>query len=162
MTMYTKTTDFKTFLSKRDVSTFMCTSQFRVRPFGLSVTGRSNLLSSVSSSTWRKENHVKRTNLAVVLNNRIKCAAKQIWNFTVVRPCLDFNCRLPYNFDRWFITTDRTRRCLLVEHNLRICTALQTGRKRFQFPMVSLEYLLTQSFRQHHSTGIKSASNRNE
>jgi len=59
VTIYTKTTYFKAFLSKCDVSTLRCNSQFRARPFELSVTERSNLLPSVSSSTWRTENQWK-------------------------------------------------------------------------------------------------------
>jgi len=124
VTIYTKTTHIKVFLSKCDVSTLTCTSQLRPRPFELSVTARSNLSPSVSSSTWRTENHVKRANLKAELNNKMKCATTQIWNFKEVRPCLEFNSRIQYNFVTWFIT----RSCLLVEHYLRICIALQIRR----------------------------------
>ena len=41
-------------------------------------------------------------------------------------------------------------------------TALQAGRSRVQFLMVSLEFFLTQSFRPHYDPGVNSASNRNE
>ena len=41
-------------------------------------------------------------------------------------------------------------------------TALQAGRSRVRFPMVSLEFSLTQSFRPHYGPGVDSMSNRNE
>jgi hypothetical protein len=40
-------------------------------------------------------------------------------------------------------------------------TALQTGRSRDRFPMVSLEFSLTYSFRSHFGPGVDSASNQN-
>jgi len=42
-------------------------------------------------------------------------------------------------------------------------TALQVGRSRVRFPMVSLDFFsLTRSFRPHYGPGVDSASNRNE
>jgi len=41
-------------------------------------------------------------------------------------------------------------------------TALQAGRSRVRFPMVSLEFSLTKSFRPDYGSGVDSASNRNE
>ena len=41
-------------------------------------------------------------------------------------------------------------------------TALQTGRSRVRFPMVSLEFCIPQSFRLHYDSGVNSASNGNE
>jgi hypothetical protein len=40
--------------------------------------------------------------------------------------------------------------------------ALQAGRSRVQFPMVSLEFSFTQTFRPHYGPGVDSASNRTE
>ena len=43
------------------------------------------------------------------------------------------------------------------------CTALQTGRSRVRFPLVSLEIFIDiKSFRSHYGPGVDSASNRNE
>ena len=42
-------------------------------------------------------------------------------------------------------------------------TAIQAGRSRVRFPMVSLDFFsLTQSFRPHYGPGVDAASNRNE
>ena len=41
-------------------------------------------------------------------------------------------------------------------------TALQVGRSRVRFPMVSLEFFIDISFRPHCGPGVDSASNRNE
>jgi hypothetical protein len=41
-------------------------------------------------------------------------------------------------------------------------TVLQAGRSRFRFPMVSLDFSLTQSFRPHYGPGVDLASNRNK
>ena len=41
-------------------------------------------------------------------------------------------------------------------------TALQAGRSRIRYPMVSLEFSLTSSLRPRHGLGVESASNRNE
>jgi hypothetical protein len=41
-------------------------------------------------------------------------------------------------------------------------TALQAGRSRVRFPMVSLDFSLTYSFQPYHGPGFDSESNRNE
>jgi len=41
-------------------------------------------------------------------------------------------------------------------------TALQAGRSRLWFPMVSLKFFIYIFFRPHYGPGIDSASNRNE
>ena len=41
-------------------------------------------------------------------------------------------------------------------------TALQAGRWRVRFPVVSLEFLIDLNFRPHYGPGVDSASNRNE
>jgi len=41
-------------------------------------------------------------------------------------------------------------------------TALQAGRSRVRFPMVSLDFFIAISFWPHYGPGVDSASNRNE
>jgi len=43
-----------------------------------------------------------------------------------------------------------------------LSTALQTGRSRVPFPMVSLEFFIDIILRPHYGRGVDSASNRNE
>jgi len=45
---------------------------------------------------------------------------------------------------------------------VRCDTALQAGRLRVRFPMVSLDFFLLTSFRPHYGPGVDSASNINE
>jgi len=43
-----------------------------------------------------------------------------------------------------------------------VVKALLIGRTRDRFPVVSLDYLVTYSFRPYHGTGVDSASSENE